>query len=237
MTSVVIVMGLTATASTVLGGVLTLALKDHVRLISGLSAGAVVGVAVLELAPEALRHADPGRGILLTWLCIALGFIGYLTLDRDLPSAKRSRAERPRHLGPASLTLHSLLDGLGIGLAFQASSAMGLSVAIAVIAHDLSDGANTVSLSRNGGSGRAVAAGWLAADAIAPLVGIALAQMFAVPQRALSPILAGLAGGLLYLGFGTLLRSLGGRPLRAWSLLAPALGFGFIYGVARLARV
>jgi ZIP family zinc transporter len=91
MTSVVLLMGLAATASTALGGVLTLALKDQVRPIAGLSAGAVVGVAVLELAPEALRHADPGGGVALTWLCIALGFVGYLWLTRACPGQGESR--------------------------------------------------------------------------------------------------------------------------------------------------
>ena len=39
---------------------------------------------------------------------------------------------------------HSLADGVAIGLAFQAGNHVGVAVAVAVIAHDFSDGLNTV---------------------------------------------------------------------------------------------
>jgi zinc transporter ZupT len=38
------------------------------------------------------------------------------------------------------------LDGVGIGLGFQARTIVGIAVAIAVIAHDFTDGLNTVNL-------------------------------------------------------------------------------------------
>ena len=73
-----------------------------------------------------------------------------------LAGAAAERAERDRagHLGPASLTAHSLLDGLGIGLAFQVAPAIGVVVAVAVLAHDVADGVNTVTLSLSGGGGQ-----------------------------------------------------------------------------------
>ena len=39
-----------------------------------------------------------------------------------------------------------IMDGVGIGLAFQVSNAVGIVVAVAVIAHDFCDGLNTVGL-------------------------------------------------------------------------------------------
>ena len=57
------------------------------------------------------------------------------------------------------------MDGLGIGFAFQVSSAAGMIVAFAVLAHDFVDGANTVTLSLAGGSDPAIARRWLLADA------------------------------------------------------------------------
>ncbi len=45
-----------------------------------------------------------------------------------------------------ALSAHSVFDGVGIGLGFQVSTTVGLAVAVAVIAHDFSDGLNTVAL-------------------------------------------------------------------------------------------
>src|SRR5207302_4376323 len=57
-------------------------------------------------------------------------------------------------LGAASLSLHSFLDGVGIGLAFKVSTTVGAVVAAAVLAHDFSDGINTVSvILKNRGKG------------------------------------------------------------------------------------
>jgi zinc transporter ZupT len=44
------------------------------------------------------------------------------------------------------LCVHSLLDGVAIGLAFQASKEVGIIVAIAVLTHDFSDGINTMNI-------------------------------------------------------------------------------------------
>ena len=48
-------------------------------------------------------------------------------------------------LGAAGLSIHSFIDGLGIGLAFGVDTATGLLVFVAVVAHDFADGMNTVS--------------------------------------------------------------------------------------------
>ena len=50
-------------------------------------------------------------------------------------------------VGRVSLALHSLMDGLGIGFAFQVSQSTGWLVAAAVLAHDMADGANMIGIS------------------------------------------------------------------------------------------
>jgi ZIP family zinc transporter len=47
-------------------------------------------------------------------------------------------------LGAAGLSLHSFIDGLGIGLAFHLGTSTGLLVFLAVVTHDFADGMNTV---------------------------------------------------------------------------------------------
>ncbi len=62
-------------------------------------------------------------------------------------------------VGAGVLCVHSLLDGVAVGLAFQASKSVGIIVAIAVLTHDFSDGINTMNivLKNQGERSRAIA--------------------------------------------------------------------------------
>ena len=71
------------------------------------------------------------------------------------------------------LCLHSLLDGIAIGLAFQASRQIGIVVAIAVLTHDFSDGINTMNIVLKSRGTKAEGVRWLLADAAAPVLGVA----------------------------------------------------------------
>jgi len=225
------VVGAITGLATLLGGLAALALRKYIHLILGFSAGAIMGVALLELLPEASRAADGHlRDI---GLYAGAGFMACLLIDR-LPLFTRDAASTSTgHLGPASLTAHSLLDGLAIGVAFQTSATLGLAVATAVIAHDLSDGANTVNLGLVGGTPR-LAFRWLLADAAAPIIGIVLARLANLPNAALSPLLAVFAGSFLYIGAGKLIAESYRRHPHVWTSFMSALGFGAIYLIARV---
>ena len=94
---------------------------------------------------------------------------------RARPPSPRRRPSRPAAheqvgvLGAAGLSLHSFIDGFGIGLAFGVNTTTGLLVFIAVVAHDFADGMNTVSFILSQSDNRRKALRWLAVDAIAPL--------------------------------------------------------------------
>lgn len=104
-----------------------------------------------------------------------------------------------------SFSLHSFLDGVMIGLAFQAAPSVGLIVAIAVLTHDFSDGINTMNVVlRNHGS-RRNALRWLVADAIAPGLGMASTLFFTLPANALGTLLALFAGFFVYIGASDLI--------------------------------
>ena len=229
-----VLLGLAAGASTFAGGALALRLRDHTRLLQDFSRGAVVGVALLELAPEALKTAGPDTPAALVLLCVAVGFVGYLAVDRALAGRLGRGSGHHGHLGAGSLTFHSAMDGLAIGLAFQASAAVGLVVAAAVIAHDLADGVNTVNLSLSGGVSRRAARFWLAADAVAPSVGIAAAQVVRLPPSALALLLAALAGALCWVVLGRTGANGERRRPTLQSAVAAVVGFGCILAISRL---
>lgn len=199
---------------TLLGGALALRFKDKLHLILGFSAGAVIGVALFDLLPESLELGTKYFDVHTVTALVAVGFLLYLLLDRvvflhahahdDHEDARETSMSRGI-LGASSLSIHSFLDGVAIGLAFQVSAAIGAIVAIAVIVHDFSDGINTVSLIlKNQGDGKH-AYRWLIADAVAPVLGAASTLLFSVPPEWLSVILAIFSGFFLYIGASDLI--------------------------------
>jgi ZIP family zinc transporter len=228
--------GLLTGLATLLGGTLALRLRSSLDLLLGFGAGVVLGVALFDLMPEAVSLGGAGKalGALDIAGAIAIGFAAYLVLDQTAAALARSGAWRG-HLGAAALTTHSLMDGLGIGLAFQVSPTVGAIVAFAVLAHDSLDGANTVTLVVSSGAGTGAARRWLLADAVAPLAGIGLSRLIVVPQTTLAVLLGVFGGFFLYIGASELLpRALNGRP-RPSTTAAALLGLGVIYCVVRLA--
>lgn len=226
-----IVLGLAASASTFLGGVVGLRLTNRMNLVLGLTAGVVLGVALFDLAPEALSIG--GNTPRAALAALAAGLVGYMIVDRSLSGSARGGVSR-MHLAPAVLTLHSFVDGLAIGLAFRVSAAFGGIVTAAVIAHDLADGLNVVSLCLANDRGDD-ARRWLIANAAAPLAGVLAARLVHLPASALSLFLAVFAGMFLYIGACELLpRSYLLRP-SVWTTAATLAGLVLMFGVVTLA--
>lgn len=137
--SAAIAFGIAASFVTYLGGAIAFRLRERLPLILGLAAGIVVGVALFDLLPEALAIGAAHYGSELLFAAVAIGMVIYMTIDRGLAALPVNYARVRRHLGPASLTLHSLIDGLGVGITFHLSSAAGIVVAIGVLTHDVAD--------------------------------------------------------------------------------------------------
>jgi zinc transporter ZupT len=188
---------------TVCGGLLALRLRDKLHLILGFSAGAVIGVAFFDLLPEAVEFGGKlhSPAAILSWT--ALGFLLYLVMDRILlfhgDAGSRGR------FAAGVLCGHSLLDGIAIGFAFQASRDIGIVVAIAVLTHDFSDGINTINIVMKNRGNPGGALRWLLADALAPVAGIAATFFVALPGNAFGPMLALFAGFFLYIGASDLI--------------------------------
>jgi ZIP family zinc transporter len=204
----ILVIAVSTFLSTLLGGFFALHLRDRLHLVLGFSAGAVIGVAFFDLIPEALELGQVYGTATITAV-MALGFLVYMTLDRFvIPHAHAHDGEHVSArgvFGAGSLSIHSFLDGMGIGLAFQVSPAVGVVVAVAVLAHDFSDGINTVSMVVKNGGSRAVAIRWLILDAVAPVCGIFVAGFISVAEGTLGLLLALFAGFFLYIGASDLI--------------------------------
>jgi len=237
------IIALLAVLSTFLGGLVALKFKDKLHLITGFSAGAVLGVAFFDLLPEAIDLSLPTHEVTSVFLIVSLGFLSYLLLDRFIFShchEHDGHCHNVNHrgrFGASSLSVHSFLDGLAVGLAFQISAAVGLVVAIAVLTHDFADGINTVGLVLRHGGERGEAFKWLLADALAPAVGIIVSSFFTVPAGAFGFILALFGGFFLYLGASDLLPESHHEHPTAWTTLTTLLGVVVLYLAISLAGI
>jgi zinc transporter ZupT len=235
--------------STMIGGSLALRLRDRLHLILGFSAGAVVAVAFFDLLPEALDLGTNTYGAANIAAFVALGFMLYLFLDRLLLLHSHAHEEHEHaepallvggsrgHVRAGSLSVHSFLDGVGIGLAFQVSSAVGAVVALAVLAHDFSDGINTVNVIVRHGGKRAKALRWLVVDAVAPVLGVSSTLLFRVTQDHLSILLALFAGFFLYIGASDLVPESHHVHPTFWTTTMTILGAAVLFAAIRLASI
>lgn len=236
----IVLIALAAFAATTIGGLFALRLKDRLHLILGFSAGAILAVAFFDLLPEALELAGSAYEPSFILSLTALGFMLYLVFDRLV--LLHSHHEHDEHAarglaGAASLAFHSFLDGVGIGLAFQVSPAVGLVIAAAVLAHDFSDGINTVNMILKHGGERRTAVRWLFLDALAPVAGIVAASFLTVSDTTLGLLLALFGGFFLYISASDLIpESHHAHPVR-WTTISTVLGVVVLYAVIRVAGV
>jgi ZIP family zinc transporter len=234
----IILIAIGAFVATFLGGLFALRMSDRLHLILGFSAGAVIAVAFFDLMPEALDLAKSYPTSTVTSV-IALGFILFMLVDRfvsphtheDVDYAHEAHVHVHRRglLGAGSLSLHSFLDGLAIGIAFHVSAAVAIIVAVAVLTHDFSDGINTVSIIRKNGGSYKKAFAWLAVDATAPVIGVIVGSFVIVPEATLGLVLALFSGFFLYIGASDLLPESHHAHPTYWTTFTTILGFAVLY--------
>lgn len=233
--SLIVLVGLATAGATLCGGFLALRYRTAHVLLLGFSGGAVLGVALFDLLPEANKTGAATLGFLGIAAAVAAGFAAYAALDRAGAALAGAAGGHRGHLAAGSLTAHSLMDGLGIGFGFQVSASVGAVVAAAVLAHDVLDGANTVAVNLRGGGDERSARLWLVADAAAPLLGICLAGLIGVSTPVLAGLLAAFAGVFLFIGLFDLLPRAYARGPVVRTAAAMGLGLTFIYAVVWLA--
>jgi ZIP family zinc transporter len=199
--------GLTA-ISTLLGGFTALRVRTDLTALIALTGGVVVAVALFDVLPEAIDTVGNSRHV--TWL-VGAGFLTFFLAERALVLHHRDDEEHARShpqvgaLGAAGLSVHSFVDGLGIGIAFHLNAATGILVFVAVISHDFADGMNTVSfILRQSGDVR-TAVRWLVLDSVAPIAGAVVGTVVAINQQHLGYLLAVYAGFFLFMGATDLL--------------------------------
>jgi zinc and cadmium transporter len=240
-------------ASTFLGGTIALRTRGSLRYFFAFGAGTLLAIVFTDLLPEAIEASAEAPAFRAAVFYVILGsFVLFHLVERYVlvhhvhssstdevtgASAAHDAGHTAGGLGASGLVVHSLLDGVAIGAAFQASAGVGLVVALAVITHDFADGVNTVTLTRRVSQSRRRALVFLLADAAAPLAGAIATLFVAISERWLALALAFFVGHFLYIGASDLIPEMH-RGERSWRVIAVHLaGIGAILLLTRLIAV
>jgi zinc transporter ZupT len=229
--------------STLMGGWFALRHQRYLRHILGLTAGVILGVLAFDILPE-MFHIIAEFDMDATWPMVALvaGFLGFHIVEKLLLIHHEHETQYGKHRHPqvgmlSSLALggHSLLDGVGIGLAFQVNSAVGISVAIALLGHKFADGLNAASLMLAHKNSARRAAQMVTLNAVLPILGALSTLFFTVPEHVLPYYLGFFAGFLLYIGASDILPQAHDEKSSKLTILLTVAGVTFMFLVTRFA--
>lgn len=228
--------------STFFGGLFGIRYREKLHFIISFTAGVLISVVFFDIIPEIIEIVRTNQfSITPAMAAIVFGFLAIHIFEKlaVIHTANEDVYADHKHplvgkIGAAGLIFHSMLDGMAIGLGFHVSSQVGIVIAIAVIAHDFCDGLNTVSLMLVNKNTTKKAFGFLVADALAPVIGMLLTFLFAIPESILVIYLGFFAGFLLYLGASDLLPE-AHRKNSSYKLIGlTVLGAVFIFIVTRV---
>jgi ZIP family zinc transporter len=221
----ILLFALLPVVSTILGGFAAYRLRHRIHPIMAIAAGALVATALVNLLPEAVELTDGSDGPIGPGMVAVLGYLLFTAVEslvhretyehRHPPLEPHEQPhEHPAAaipssavgvLGPIGLIVHSFMDGLAIGLGFEASPELGVLVGVAVLAHDFADGINIATLALAGGASTRYAAAVVAMDAIAAPAGVLAAALLTPDPSILGWLLALFAGVFIAIGAGHLL--------------------------------
>lgn len=215
---------------TFLGGIFALRFSDKLHLILGFSAGTIIGITFFDLIPEAAQLAESIEAVSIA---IVAGFVVYMVIERYFDVHKcKDNCEKPSHkgeVGATALIIHSIIDGLVIGLSFQVSNTIGWLVSVAVLAHKFSDGINTTSVLLADKYSKSKIYKWLIIASLAPVAGLALSWLINPDANQLGLLVGFFAGLFIYLGASDLIPESHHKHPAAWTTIATILGIVFIY--------
>jgi zinc transporter ZupT len=228
-------------ASTLLGGWFAVRHKKQLRHILGFTAGVIMGVIAFDVLPEMFEiihefDLDP------VWPMIALivGFLGFHIVEKTVLMHHEHETQYGKHRHPkvgvlSSLALggHSLLDGIGIGLAFQVNIGVGVAVSTALVAHKFADGLNAASLMLAHKNSVKRTMQMVLLNAVLPIVGALSTLLFTVPEQYLPLYLGFFAGFLLYIGASDILPQAHDEKSDRLTIVLTIAGVAFMFVALR----
>ncbi len=237
MNTFILVFAIVTFLSTLVGGLIALRFARILPYFFAFAAGSLIAVSFFDLLPESLELAESiNLSLRYVMITVVGSFLFFSLLERYVLTHHYHEEESEEHghimgpVGAGSLVVHSFLDGVAIGAAFQVNIDVGIIVSLAVIFHDFTDGINTVTLMLKYKHHTRNATIFLLLDALAPVAGVFIATAFSVSPFVLSLVLAGFVGEFLYIAATNLLPET--RKQRNWKMaLAMIAGILLIFAL------
>lgn len=187
--------------ATVGGALITLlwggAAKRVLAWMLGLAAGAMLGVAGLDLLPSAWRLGGPWH--LATGLVSGLGLV-WLIGRRLEAGEKGDRLARVGYLVAAGIALHDLPEGIAIAAGYAAAPTLGWVIAVAIGFHNIPEGMAMAAPMLLGGqrAGRILSTAWLV-SLVTPLGAGLGFLLVGISAHFIAYLLALAGGAMLYI--------------------------------------
>lgn len=226
--------------SALAGGWLALRAVRQVGLLIAFGAGIRIGAAFFDLMPESVEHMGSLESAMIF---TAVGFLSFYAIEKltalhvgheTATELEHGDAEH-RHvglIGGIGMSLHSFLDGVALAGGLIVGGGLGLVIAVVVIVHRFSDGIGIVSLMVASRMRTAETLRWVALVAVAPVAGVFIGLLLAVPDTVLGGMLAVFAGFFLYIGAAELLPEAHRAQRSRWVVMATIAGVIAIYAIS-----
>lgn len=223
--------------SACLGGLIGIKWRDKMHLTLGFTAGVLIAVVAFDLLPELVELVgETGMDLRLPMIALVSGFLLFHIAEKTLLIHHAHEDQYGHHHHPTvgvfsslALSAHSFLDGAAIGLGFQVSNSLGIAMAFAVLAHNFTDGLNTVSLMLAHKNSLKNTFKFLFINALAPVLGGLSTLLFTFSPVALVLYLGFFAGFLLYIGASDILPEAHSQDSSYMTIVMTVLGAVLIF--------
>lgn len=184
-------------------GALTLALKEKILdkllfVLIAVAAGTMLGVAFLDLIPEAVEGGGTN-----VFLYVLFGILAFFILERFIfwhhCHDGKCDVHAFSYLNLIGDGIHNLLDGIVIAAAYFVSIPLGVVTTIAIALHEIPQEIGDFAILVYGGFGKKKALFYNFLSALAAFVGVGIAYIFSSSEGFFNFFLAFAAGGFIYI--------------------------------------
>jgi len=238
---IVILLTIAASVAALLGGLTALRSQKWLSRALALTAGLVLGLVCFDLLPEIFDLSSSQRlDTVYPMMALLAGFLLFHFFEKLVPIHEANEGQYGPHRHPifgtaraAALSGHSFLDGLSIGVGFQASTAVGSAVALAVIGHRFADGFDTTTFMVFHGNKLGHIRRWLAVVVLMPVLGGLSTLVFDFSEKFLAVYLGLFAGFLLYIAASNILPQAHSQDFSRKSTALTIGGVALMFAITR----
>lgn len=183
----------------IIGAYLNIKTQKYISFVLEFAAGLMTSIICFELIPESLNYGE----INICLLGLFLGIIVMIICNEFIKKINKKQSSELLEVGYIvflGLMIHNFPEGLAIGVGFEASNKLGLSLAIAIAIHDVPEGISIALPLKEGGISKIKAIVLTAISGVTTGVGAFLGAIIGnISQALISMSLAFAAGAMLYI--------------------------------------